>query len=71
MYHKCMSVLNKNTDTLAQADSYDFPVNSLREKKKTEKEVVSTKEHFWGFVKRKQTYLLIFKTFFKIIKDTI
>ena len=39
--HKCTSVLNKKTDTVASADSPDSPVDSLKEKV-----VVSNKKHF-------------------------
>ena len=54
-----MSVLNKETYTVAQADSSDFPVDSPREK--NEKEIVSTKAIFKNLGKRTQTYLLILK----------
>ena len=39
-----MQVLNKETYTVAQADSSDFPIDSAREK--TEKELVSTEAQF-------------------------
>ena len=39
-----MSVLNKDTYTLAQADLSDFSIDSAREK--TEKELVSTEANF-------------------------
>ena len=39
-----MSVLDKETYTVAEADSSDFSVDSPREK--NEKELVSTKAHF-------------------------
>ena len=55
-----MSVLNKETYTLAQADLSDFPIDSAREK--TEKELVSIlKNTFNNLRKRTQTYFLIFK----------
>ena len=45
-----MSVLNKETYTVAQADSSDFPIDSAREK--TEKELVSTEAQFEEFEKK-------------------